>query len=59
MDQTCEIVRDVLRFSVHQLFAIAHSHYENNDLAMMSHGFAPVYTNIELEDIEKEVAPLA
>ena len=26
---------------------------------MMSQGFAPVYIDNELEDIEKEVAPLA
>ena len=35
------------------------SHYENIDLAMMSQGFAFVYSDVELEDIEKEVAPLA
>jgi len=38
---------------------IAHSHYENIDLATMSQGFTPVYSYAELEDIEKEVAPLA
>ena len=58
MDRTCEIVRDTLCFSVHRLFAIARSHYENIDLAMMSQGFAPGYSDAELEDIEKEVAPL-
>ena len=26
---------------------------------MMTQGFAPVYSDAELEDIEKEVAPLA
>ena len=26
---------------------------------MMSQGFAPVYTDTKLDDIEKEVAPLA
>ena len=36
---------------------IAYSHYENIDLAMMSQGFALVYTDAELDDIEKEVAP--
>ena len=25
----------------------------------MSHGFMPVYTDVELDDIEKEVPPLA
>ena len=38
---------------------IAHSHYQNIDLAMMSQGFMPVYTDVELDNIEKEVAPLA
>ena len=52
-------MRDALCFSVHRSFAIAHSHYENIDLEMISQGFAPVYSDAELEDIEKEVAPLA
>ena len=49
----------MLHIGVHRSFAIAHSHYENIDLAMMSQGFMPGYSNAELEDIEKEVAPLA
>ena len=36
---------------------IAHSHYENIDLATMSQGFTPVYTDVELDDIEKVVPP--
>ena len=59
MDRACEIARDALRFGVHRSFAITHSHYENIDLAMMSQGFAPGYSNTELEDIEKKVTPLA
>ena len=58
MDQAHDMARSVLHFGVHRSFAIAHSHYENIDLATMSQGFAPVYTNAELDDIEKEVAPL-
>ena len=54
-----EIARDALCFGVHRSFTIAHSHYENINLATMSQGFTPVYTNAELDDIEKEVAPLA
>ena len=38
---------------------IARSHYENIDVATMSQGFAPSCSKAELEDIEKEVAPLA
>ena len=53
------MVRGVLRFGVHGSFTIARSRYENIDLATLSQGFAPVYTNTELDDIEEEVAPLA
>ena len=34
---------------VHRSFAIVRSHYVNIDLATMSQGFAPVYTNIKLD----------
>ena len=53
------MARDALRFDVHWSFVIAHSHYENIDLETMSQGFTPGYFDAELEDIEKEVAPLA
>jgi len=59
MDRECEITRDTLCFDVHRLFAIARSHYENIHLATMSQGFAPSYSEAKMEDIEKEVAPLA
>ena len=58
-DQAREITRDALRFGIHRSFVIAHSHYENIDLASMSQGFALGYSEVKLEDIEKEVAPLA
>ena len=51
------MARGVLHFGIHRSFAIARSHYENINLATMSQGFAPVYTDAELDDIEKEVAP--
>ena len=38
---------------------IAHSNYENIDLATMSQSFVPVYSYTMLEDIKKETAPLA
>ena len=57
MDRAPDMARGALRFGVHQSFVIAHSHYENIDLAMMSQGFTPIYTDAELDDIEKEVAP--
>ena len=53
------MVRDALRFGVHRSFVIAHSHYENINLEMMSQGFVPGYFDTKLEDIEKELAPLA
>ena len=49
----------MLCFGVNWSFAIARSHYENIDLATMSQGFMPGYSDAKLEDIEKEVAPLA
>ena len=59
MDRAHDIARVVLRFGVNRSFAIARSHYENIDLATMSQGFMPSYSNAKLEDIKKEVAPLA
>ena len=53
------MARGALRFGIHRSFAIARSRYENIDLATMSQGFAPIYTDVELDDIKKEVAPLA
>ena len=57
MDRARDMARGALRFGIHRSFMIVRSHYENIDLAMMSQGFAPVYTDAELDDIEKEVAP--
>ena len=57
-DWAHDMSRGALRFGVHRSFTIAHSHYENIDLATMSQGFASVYADTELDDIEKEVAPL-
>ena len=58
-DRAREMVREALRFGVHRSFMIACSHYENIDLATMSQGFTPGYTEAELEEIEGSVAPLA
>ena len=57
MDRARDTIRAALCFGAHRSFTIACSHYENIDLATMSQGFAPVYTDAELDDIEKEVAP--
>jgi hypothetical protein len=56
MDRACEITRLALHFGIHQSFAITRSHYENIDLAAMSQGYAPNYTNTQLDEIEKTVA---
>ena len=53
------MARGALRFGGHRSFMIARSHYENIDLATMSQGFTPIYTDTELDIIEEEVAPLA
>ena len=53
------MARGALRFGIHRSFAIARSHYENIDMAMMSQGFAPIYIDTELDAIEKEVPPSA
>jgi len=41
------------------VFAIAHSHYTNIDLPVISEAFALGYTDVELDEIEKEAALLA
>ena len=51
-----DLARDMARGMLRS-FMIARSHYENIDQVTMSQGFAPVYTDAELDDIEKEVAP--
>ena len=43
-----------------QAFTVAHSHYAQEiNLGVMSQGFAPVYEDAELDEMEKVVAPLA
>ena len=58
MDQAHNIMSGVLYFGFNRSFAIARSHYKNIDRATMSQGFTLGYSDAELEDIEKEVAPL-
>ena len=53
MDQAHDITRGALCFDVNWSFVIARSHYENIDLEMMSQGFAPGYSDVELEDIKR------
>ena len=56
-DWAHDMARGALCFGVHRSFAISHSHYENIDLAMMSQGFVPIYTNTKLDDIKKGGGP--
>ena len=43
-----------------QAFIVAHSHYAQEiNLGVMSQGFAPVYEDAELDEMEKAVTPLA
>ena len=43
-----------------QAFAVAHSHYAQEiNLGVMSQGFAPVYEDAELDEMEKAVTPLS
>ena len=45
---------------INQAFTVAHSHYAQEiNLGVMSQGFAPVYEDAELDEMEKAVAPLA
>ena len=43
-----------------QAFTVTHSHYAQEiNLGVMSQGFAPIYEDVELDEMEKAVAPLA
>ena len=53
------LTREALHTGVHHAFVVAHSHYIDIDLPMISEGFAPGYTDAELDEIEKEAAPPA
>ena len=55
-----QLEEDAFRAGITQAFAIAHSHYDREiNLEVMSQGFAPVYEDAKLDEMEKVVAPLA
>ena len=56
-DQARALTREALYTGIHRVFAITRSHYINIDLPVISEAFAPGYTNVELDEIEKEAAP--
>ena len=59
LDRARVLAREPLYTGVHRTFAIAHPHYINIDLPVISEGFVPGYTDAELDKIEKEAAPSA
>ena len=58
-DWVCALAREALHTGVHPTFAVAHSHYIDIDLPMISEGFTSGYTDTELDEIEMEAAPPA
>jgi hypothetical protein len=56
VDRVLEATRLALGFGVHQSFMITRSHYVNIDLVAMSQGYAPSYTDAQLDKIEKAAA---
>ena len=55
-----QLEENAFRAGITQAFAVAHSHYDKEiDLKVMSEGFAPVYEDPELDEMEKVVAPFA
>ena len=56
-DRARTLARKALHTSVHHVFSVAHSHYIDIDLPVISQGFAPSYTNVKLDEIKKEAAP--
>ena len=56
-DRARTLARKALHTSVHHVFSVAHSHYIDIDLPMISEGFMASYTDAELDKIEKEAEP--
>ena len=55
-----QLEKDAFHAGITQAFAVARSHYDREiNLEVMSQGFAPVYEDAELDEIEKAVTPLA
>ena len=55
-----QLEEDAFRAGIIQAFTVAHSHYDREiNLKVMSQGFAHVYEDPELDEMEKAVTPLA
>ena len=60
MAQVGQLEEDTFHAGITQAFAVARSHYDQEiNLEVMSQGFTPVYEDLELDEIEKAVTPLA
>ena len=58
--QVGQLEEDTFHAGITQAFAVARSHYDQEiNLEAMSLGFAPVYEDPELDEMEKAMAPLA
>ena len=54
-----QLEEDAFHVGITQAFVVTHSHYDQEiNLKVMSHGFAPIYDDDELDKMEKVVAPL-
>ena len=55
-----QLEENAFHAGITQAFAVAYSHYDREiNLEVMSQGFAPVYEDAELDEMEKAVTPLA
>ena len=55
-----QLEEDAFHAGITQAFVVARSHYDREiNLEVMSQGFAPVYEDAELDEMEKAVTPLA
>ena len=60
MAQVGQLEESAFCLRITQAFVVAHSHYAQEiNLEVMSQGFAPVYEDVDLDEMEKAVTPLA
>ena len=59
MARVGQLEEDAFRAGITQAFAVACSHYDREiNLEVMSQGFAPIYEDAELDEMEKAVIPV-
>ena len=55
-----QLEEDTFHARITQAFVVAHSHYDREiNLEVMSQGFAPIYEDAKLDEMERAVTPLA